>query len=63
MELKKALFDQLETNHTDLTKRNEGIEKTIRVMSKQHSFVRNNLNSLGSEVKRIKESIETIKTN
>jgi hypothetical protein len=60
MELKKALFDQLDLNQSDILKRNESIEKNIRMMMKQHTFVRNNMMSLGTEVKRIKESIDKI---
>ena len=41
MELKKALFDRLEINQIDVTKRNESIEKNIRIISKQNNNVKN----------------------
>lgn len=43
MELKKALFDQLDSNQLEVIKRNEGIEKNIRMMSKQNNSVKNSI--------------------
>ena len=60
MELKKALFDQLELNQIDTTKRNESIEKNIRLVSKQNNNVKNQISTLQVEMKRMKESIEKI---